>query len=250
LWKDVEEYGSPINYDAGKGERGLKMWAKKISIGAQKCGETIFITQTAYRVEERLLLYKASALASQEENPEEKPEENGSDVNQEEDQECSSPNWTFLRKRCVLHFDLGTGEAKPPRPVDNLLLPPIIDVLRRKHGATGVIQIWKEVKVVVDRQRKEHHYIRAYDEFDRFGSFYDYAIVAEDPDNEDSYYPAKVLLLYRCGEECNAVVWKAMKATATEFKKERSISSRWKMGFHPGNGQPLLKVVPISTKYN
>jgi hypothetical protein len=55
-------FGDPMQYDAAKGERGLKDWAKLISQKAQKCGIDIFLFQTIHRVATNQLLQRAQQL--------------------------------------------------------------------------------------------------------------------------------------------------------------------------------------------
>jgi hypothetical protein len=47
-----------MNWEAGKGERGLKVWAKLASTTAQKQSLSVFTYQTALRVAEASLLTK------------------------------------------------------------------------------------------------------------------------------------------------------------------------------------------------
>ena len=56
LTADIEYYGAPMNYDAGKGERNLKFWAKEISQTARKCGQAVFIEQCSRRVSDHMVL--------------------------------------------------------------------------------------------------------------------------------------------------------------------------------------------------
>jgi hypothetical protein len=51
-----------MQYDAAKGERGLKDWAKQISQTAQKCGIDIFLYQTIHRVSTQQLMQRAQQL--------------------------------------------------------------------------------------------------------------------------------------------------------------------------------------------
>ena len=56
LSQDVADYGHPMNWDSGKGERGLKNWAKTASATAQKQRMSEFMHQTALRVSDMSLL--------------------------------------------------------------------------------------------------------------------------------------------------------------------------------------------------
>lgn len=50
------EYRDPMQYESGKGERGLKEWAKEVAKTAQKTGLNVFIFQTITQVADRLFL--------------------------------------------------------------------------------------------------------------------------------------------------------------------------------------------------
>ena len=62
ILENILNYGDPMQYDAAKGERGLKDWAKHISQTAQKCGIDIFLFQTIHRVLTYQLLQRAEQL--------------------------------------------------------------------------------------------------------------------------------------------------------------------------------------------
>ena len=53
---DIMDFGHPMNWDAGKGERGLKDWAKVVSSTAQKQNLSDFTYQTAMRIADCALL--------------------------------------------------------------------------------------------------------------------------------------------------------------------------------------------------
>ena len=59
---EIHLFGDPMQYESGKGERGLKQWAKAVSVTAQKVGLDTFIFQTIMRVADRLLLSRASDI--------------------------------------------------------------------------------------------------------------------------------------------------------------------------------------------
>ena len=59
---DILLFGSPMNYDTGQGERGLKDWAKRPAITAQKRNQEEFIAQVASRTHDVSMLQKATRL--------------------------------------------------------------------------------------------------------------------------------------------------------------------------------------------
>ena len=97
LPKDCFEYGSPMNYDAALGERGLKFWAKAPSRTAMKCGETTFITQTSSRVSDHQLLSKAYRKMS---DTASFHETSNAAIHP------THKRWSFTRKNCHMQYDL------------------------------------------------------------------------------------------------------------------------------------------------
>jgi len=56
----IDDYGSPLNFDAGTGERGLKEWVKKFARTVQFQGQHTYSTQIATRVHESAIIQKAT----------------------------------------------------------------------------------------------------------------------------------------------------------------------------------------------
>ena len=239
LSKACQNFGCPMNFDASKGERGLKTWAIHASKTARKCGDATFITQTAKRVADNLLLWKAKRLAKEIDNG----IVMGGTLNEQQ--------WGYTRTVCHLVYNLETNETRQPTgtfstPItyNSLLGSSIKSVLKREHGTVGLIEIWREVFVRLGDQSK--HYIRAFETYDDYGAYFDWAQV-KDIRRKDDYVPAKVLLLYRFKETSHAVVWKALPATSSERNKETNISARWKMSFSANEGLPELVSVPVES---
>ena len=57
-----QEYGDPRQYNAGKGERGLKDWAKFPAKTAQKRDEATFLKQTTSRIKDVMLLDRSNRI--------------------------------------------------------------------------------------------------------------------------------------------------------------------------------------------
>jgi len=244
IWA-IEYFGAPMGFDAAKGERNLKFWAKEISKTARKCGQAIFIEQTSRRVADHLVLQRVHNIILAHEK-----------VKQAKNQTANVggedlPSWTYTRKRHHMIFNMGDDQVdmveyrgkKAPEPLA-LLTPTIKTVLKDAHGPTGNIRIWKEIKLNFGKDCG-HHYVRAFKDFDSYGKFFDWVQVSLDED-ADGYTPAKVLLLYRTvNDEDHALVWKARPATTTELRQETNISARWKMDLLAATGLP--NIVSIST---
>jgi hypothetical protein len=234
-------FGAPMNFDAAKGERGLKQWAKHVSRTARKCGDAMFITQTANRVSDNQLLSKASRLLSVLVSAADSIAE---------DTEDDLQKWGYSRKSHHISYSLETMaakkcEGKTSTPIDNniLLSSQICQLLKKQHGEIGTVQIWREMFVNLGEGAKQ--YVRAFDTYDKYGSYFDWVQVKEVA-NCDTYYPAKALLLYRVDGKDFVLCWKAMAATATERNKETNLSARWKMQFG-SNGLAELVSVPTDT---
>ena len=235
----IKQFGAPLGCDAGVGERNLKRWAKGVSKTARKCGQAMFMGQTASRVTERLVLARGKSLL-------EKSSGSGKVV-------PSSGNlpeggsWKYTRKSPHVLYDLHSGTAflnqckvHKEHDLSLLLTEPIKEVLQKNHGAVGTLRIWKEIKIALDDSLGEHH-VRAFHDFDIHGSFFDWAHVHE---TAEKYCPAKVLLLYQTEDgEDFALVWKARPPTDSERRHETNISARWKMALMP-NG--LAKIESVS----
>ena len=138
LPQDCFEYGSPMNYDAALGERGLKFWAKGPSRTARKCGETTFITQTSSRISDHQLLSKAFSLLQKKQHPSPiLPSASASIV--------PGKRWHFTRKVSHMVYELSTklvGTVLPEHNIPvyegphcrDLLLDPIVQQLHSSHG--------------------------------------------------------------------------------------------------------------------
>ena len=113
----IKYFGSPMGYDAAKGERNLKFWAEEMSKTARKCGQAIFMEQTSKRVTDHLVLQQANNIILADAMM--KKVTNDVSVAQED-----SPPWAYTRKKAHLIYNMGDGKAemiectskKPPAP--------------------------------------------------------------------------------------------------------------------------------------
>ncbi len=228
LARATREYGSPMGFDANLAERGLKSWAKNVSKTARKCGDATFVTQTAKRVVDVLLLAKVRRLYS---TVEEDMQKKGSPLDLP-----GGITWKYTRASCHMTFDLGSQVSQSffGRLVDNaedhnrLLIKPIKRKLVECHGDFGTIMIWKEI--LMEPSEGARHYVRAFHHFDEYGPFFDWVQV-RCFDDSNEYIIGKVLLLYKFESEDYALVWTALKPTHAERRAETNISARWRMGF-------------------
>lgn len=256
IGRDIADFGAPMGFEASKGERNLKQWAKFLGKLAQKCGEGIFVTQTAERAAEFMLLEMAHFLiVAYVPRP-----TDGAPLRTS--QSFPVNGIFFTRKTPHLIYDLETRTAKSytkkqvvteedddcPEPVhDKLLSTQVKEVLSDFHGDSGKIRIWKEARLPLDDTGTAKHFIRAYHQYDRFGSFFDWVELFNEHAKEGDtlYFPALILLMY-CTQNGRryCVVWKAKHPTEELRLWETHISARWMMEVLP-DGSPKLDISPI-----
>ena len=169
--QDIKYYGAPMGFEASKGERNLKTWAKHVCKTARKCGESVFIEQTARRVTDHLLLEKALDVVTQSSV---KDKESGV----KETTGVSPQTWKFTRKlpHVVYHMETDLAYMNGTTPVDfpELINEPIKEVLQRTHPQDTIINIWKEIRIDFPTSVGGYHHVRAYHQFDVHGAFFDW----------------------------------------------------------------------------
>ena len=138
----IEYFGAPMGFNAAKGERNLKFWAKEISKTARKCGQAIFIEQTSRRIADHLVLQRVHniilAHAKLKKAQNQTANTGSGDL----------PPWTYTRKQHQMIFNMGDNHVgmveykgkKAPDPLAQVTQP-IKTVLKDKHGPTGNIRI-------------------------------------------------------------------------------------------------------------
>jgi hypothetical protein len=231
LVDDISEFGNPMNWEAGKGERGLKLWAKLVSKTAQRHGEGMFLEQTAQRVADSLLLAKSSFMIQQQQPiPEQKNREEA----------------VARMGRRVSHivYNLSSqkgfyqnGKGKPDNKADDneikdLVTPHVLKALLYYHPLERN-ELENEIRIFKEAVLRDNSRVRAYHKFDRYGPYFDWVnVLVEEDDGRQHYIPAKVLLLYQDSSNTNfALVWMAEKVV-----KEKHVTRRWSMswiGTHP-----------------
>lgn len=246
LVNDIRYFGSPMGFDAGKGERNLKAWAKQISKTARKCGQTMFIQQTSQRVCDYLVLERARQVREQlvaARHPPTTPQV-----------PKQVTGWVFGRKTPHLSYNLLTemvsengiacGAQRRLQHLSNLLTPRVIETLYDAHPNATKVHIWKEMRVFLG-EGLGHHNVRAYHEFDQHGSFFDWVHLSKLRDVKH-YFVAKVLLLYETypRKEAYALVWASQKPTDLERRAETFMTARHSMETTK-NGLPVIQSVPM-----
>jgi hypothetical protein len=242
------EYGDPMQYESGKGERGLKDWAKSVSKTAQKTGLDVFIFQTVMRVADRLLLSRALDVVERQNQNKELQQEQQPHQQQQPSDEGESGN---VLKRRLPHFryyiiddklvtvDRKGKESPITDEAGTKQVPSnVIKALRKEEKDMDIINIWGEVRLslpsVASLGESEWKYLRAHGALDNFGPYFDWvdAFFEVDGDSsgdttsdddqsqsEESYVaPAKLLAFYEDsnGHMCaivHSVEWSTGKET-------------------------------------
>ena len=232
---DIIDFGHPMNWDAGKGERGLKDWAKVVSSTAQKQNLSDFTYQTAMRICDCALLKR---------------------VQQNFGSKNPKPAVTLSEQlfRRLAHFRIntdsgivesidrrrGTGETWSGRPLFHALVLKALKSCEDRNGKPEV-HVWKNGQLNINGNMK---HIRASSCFDNRGQFYDWVSV-QDADRQ-SWYPAKLLILFDDlnSEKC-AIVQCCEWQNHIEKRQDTPISSRWSLEFNPKNGEPILRKIVL-----
>jgi len=238
-----------MQHNTAMGERGLKVWAKKVSQTALKQGRDKFTSSTSSRVAERMLLNTITDRLL---------------FQAEQDGVQHTPPDAGVKRR-VPHFRYerlnGSNSLQSLDRKGNVQVP---------NGETGVIQgqilegiydveagrnqtffdIWCEARL------PNGQYIRCWPQYRRSeGTRYDWAMTSFESENDDDeegesqIYPAKVLALYEDSEG----TLKAL-VHSVEYKTERGVEGpfgdsrlvrHYRLQFHPGSGKPKMYSVPI-----
>lgn len=248
LINDIMMYGPPMGYDAGKGERHLKTNAKEPSKTARKCGIKEFMDQTSKRVSDRIVLQRSLQFLPIVSNDLISGTIKKKTIGGIKPNLTDNIIWEYTRKKPHMEYDLnstgatGVDGAEYKFPF-KLLTDHIRQVLCLLHGKSGIISIWREIRLKLSNN-EGNQYIRAFYEYDKYGPYFDWVHVTE---KNDTYKPAKVLLLYQTDDKCDrAIVWCAASATTSNLNNETNISALWQMDIEINNGLPSLTSIPLS----
>ena len=235
LSRDISDYGHPMNWDSGKGERGLKTWAKTASSTAQKQRMSEFMHQTALRISDISLLNRAEGLFVR-------------DSKEKTVHTLEQPFWFRKKPHYVLNLSNGEMKRVPIRgrftqveviPYHNK----VVTLLKSIEGSNSGVKIWKDGIVKLGNGQK---HFRACADYDANGAFFDWVMVQHDPDNEQSCYPAKVQMIYedvtgKMSAIIHACSWQSMEE---KRKSAKSLGTRWSLWFET-NSQPKLTKIDI-----
>jgi len=254
LVDDIDYFGCPMGFEASKGERNLKAWAKRPSKTARKCGQATFIEQTSLRIEDYLVLQRARCILK----------EALADLQASNMVTAAPPageeivSWSYKRKVPHLRYHpvskkvfetsrLGVDKRSSEGiHHTNLLTDAVKRYLNLNHPDADEINIWKEISVK-DAAGNPWHHVRAFHRFDSYGPFFDW-VHLKGSGEEGDYYIGKVLLLYcvKGSGEHRALVWRSLPPTETLLRQETDISAFWSMEVNRNVGTPFLRSVPTS----
>jgi hypothetical protein len=237
---DIIDFGHPMNWDAGKGERGLKDWAKMVSSTAQQQSLSEFTYQTASRISEYALLSRVQQRSCGSRNLE-KPT-----VNQiiHTQQFRKLPHfWIDTFSGEVTSIDRRNGKQTKFSAKRELIHRRVFLFLKRcERRVTTTVHIWNDGQIEIDGNMKR---IRASSCFDNRGQFYDWVYIQVDQDDERTCYPAKLLLLFEDKDQVMCAIVQGCEWQNNEEKGHNTpLSTRWSLEFS-ADGSPTLRKISL-----
>lgn len=234
LADDIRLYGHPMNWECSKGERGLKTWAKTVSKTAQKQNLGTFMQQTAIRVWESLLLRNTLQTISKQTDQ----------LHEFSDEKVDKPG---VRKHphYQLRFIMGGGieliaisqkgsKSLPVTHAEEFIHPLMIKSLKNLFGSevpSNGIKIYKDAKISLNGSIQP---IRAFPNYDKDGSFFDWVMVTwKLGRNNSAQAPAKVLLIFEDKEEeISVLVQSCFWQSREDVAASTDIVARWRLEFN------------------
>jgi hypothetical protein len=220
ILQNILMFGDPMQYDAAKGERGLKDWAKLISQTAQKCGIDIFLFQTIHRVSTHQLMQRAQQLELWRKNREQKSNV-GTGTNIEETpirkvMNRKLPHFRYRTKPKVLYSVDRKGRETVATEDTGLVDHRILSKIQRDHDDLEDIDIWGEIYLTTPTS-DGGQLLRAHPTLDRYGAMFDWVAVTfdtTDESNEGLVGPAKILAFYKDEDSVDRAVVHATNVTS------------------------------------
>lgn len=259
LGSDIRDYGHPMNWEAGKGERGLKVWAKMAGQKAQKQTLSTFTQQTARRVAESSLLTNALNHHTFSTTPSflvdaQLAAHPGTIIPDTATDEERRPTVRRM-PHFLLDWEGGqvlvksvTVRGKEVELSDNPFNARVIKTLsamEKTEDRNSSLQIWKDATIYLDGNAKK---IRAFSVYDKYGQFYDWVSVQFDATDDRSCYPAKLLVIYMDRKkELSAIVHGCDWRNDGEKKLSTPLTTRWALECSPNNRVPILRKIALNT---
>jgi hypothetical protein len=186
-------YGNPMQYESGKGERGLKDWAKSVSKTAQKTGLDVFLFQTVMRVADRLLLSRALNIVQRQQKQHILPPDDNKEEAPERRNHLSKrrmPHFRYYRREDRVVAVNRKGKELVTTQHTGTIPPNVITALRKEEKDMDVIDIWCEVRLFLSgsiaSEGKGGQLLRAHGALDKFGGYFDWVDVSFEVEPIDS----------------------------------------------------------------
>ena len=240
-------FGDLMQYNSAIGERGLKVWAKRVSQTALKHGRDKFTYSTSSRVGERMLLDTITdRLRMQEQSPTNLP------TSLESHSRRRMPHFRYSRdgsSNVLMSLDRKGKESPPDDKTGTIQLEILEGIFGVEiNGHQTFFDIWCEAKL------QNGQYIRCWPQYrSGEGIRYDWAMMSFGSEEEDAggqpiIYPAKVLALYEDSEgTLKALVHSVEYKTATNVEGpfgDSRLVKHYRLEFQ-GNGKPRMYSVPV-----
>jgi hypothetical protein len=270
LGKDILSFGHPMNWDAGKGERGLKVWAKQVGRRAQKQSIKIFTAQTASRITE-LALFRVAVSQGLLKKDIEEQEACTTSVFPQAPHARRLPHYLLDLDRLVIKKrSHGPSRSEPPTISSTGLVIKIVSIegketismsnpfnafviqslsIEEKAATPStrmIIKVWKDAFVYVEGKARK---IRASAKYDTHGSFFDWVEVKY---FDGRLFPAKLLLIYMDNmEEMSAIVHGCEWRDDSDKQKDTPLTNRWSLECdEKRTGVPILQKIKLASITN
>ena len=242
----VDDYGCPMQWDAGKCERGLKIWAKKASRTARKDGIKTFTWQTCQRIGAQTLLLKAKSFASSQPGSHfHTPLEDNAVVSDAVDVSSATLNRKHPHFRLRRHGEMVTavnrkGKLCSPSTATGIMDQTLVEALFILEEDLDEIEVWTEIRWEDGRRA------RAAPRYDHRGAWYDWTLVKFDsPKMGDVLLPAKALAFYKNSEGDEMMLCHPVGYHLLKSRSSRLISCYRQEFFQ--DGRPKLRSVPLTS---
>jgi hypothetical protein len=247
-------FGDPMQYDAAKGERGLKDWAKLISQTAQKCGIDIFLFQTIHRVATNQLLQRAQQLElwrkRREEISKERTETPVKETPVRKVMNRKLPHFRYKTEAKVLYSIDRKGKETEATEETGLIDRRIISKIERDHNDLEEIDIWGEIFLTTPRSEGAGQLLRGHPTLDRYGEMFDWVAVTfdtDDPSEDGIVGPAKILAFFKDTHGVDRAVVHATKVTTgRETKAGNSLLIQNVRLEFTQRGHPALRIIRVN----
>jgi hypothetical protein len=257
-------YGDPMQYDAAKGERGLKDWAKNISQTAQKSGIETFLFQTIQRVATLQLMRRAEQLDLWKKRKEEVRRNNSNSAAVPKPARSvmnrKAPSFRYVvATKKLTAIDRHFRSSVPTVKTTGLIDKRILAMIERDHDDLECIEIWGEIYL---SNETGGQLLRGTPRLDHFGPMFDWAAVIFETEKEDTtdvdsdstsdnsdkgvIGPAKILAFYKdsAGMEC-AVVHAAYTSKGKETKAGNTLLIQNVLLEFDKKGEPGLRTIRV-----